>query len=349
MDTFFVKKLREFMRGKINPSQLENSDDSVTVRKYNSAMPPQSELIINYNDFEELLRTIGLREDDIHFYNNVNNPYYSGELQSYDSSEDDFLQGYGPWYYLDSDNEEQIEKIAKIIFDKRLNLGDEDSKGDFARRLRNLYPKVFNEIVSDYTHERNNELRTSASNVIDAEIDNILEEFDFKLVGDGIKTTAVNLFGLYAKSGTLDATPKKLIKYVLEDSDSDIGGWYDNLHDMSTDTNFDQEGFNRQISTTLDNLVDELYDVDKNPELTEFLKTYERITSKFVIDKWYPLPKDKTKKVDFKIVLLDPKTNKVIVSLRKDLKKKELKLSEQNFYNLLYQPELFQFGEIHNF
>lgn len=349
MSTFFVKKLREFMRGKITPYQLQDSDNSVIVRKYVPNMPAQSELVISFDDYDELLKAIGLREDDIHFYHNVKNPYYSGELLSSDSFEDDFLQGYGPWYHFNEENEEKIQKIAKIIFPGKLDLNDEDSKGEFARKLKNIFRRSFEDIVSDYSNERNNELRISAESHIDSEIENILDEFDFKLSGDGIKTTAVNLFGLYAKTGMLDAPPKKLIKYAIEDLDNQIGGWYENLYDMSTDTNFDQEGFNNEVSRTLDSLIDDVYDEDKNPNISEFLKVYERITKKFTLGKWYNLPKDKTKEVDFKISSLDPETNKVLVELRKGLKRKNLKLSEQNFYNLLYQPELFQFGELHDF
>jgi hypothetical protein len=37
---------------------------------------------------------------------------------------------------------------------------------------------------------------------------------------------------------------------------------------------------------------------------------------------------------------------KVVVYLQKGLKAKTLKLSEENFYNLLYQPTLFNLDEI---
>jgi len=128
----------------------------------------------------------------------------------------------------------------------------------------------------------------------------------------------------------------------------DIGRWSENVWEFSDDKNFDKEGFNSQVSRDLDKLIDEIYDTDKFPYLKNYMEMEKRISSKFKIGKWFPLPKDKSKATEVKIKTLEPETNKIVVSIRKGLKMKEVKLSEQNFYNLLYQPELFQFGELYN-
>ena len=86
-------------------------------------------------------------------------------------------------------------------------------------------------------------------------------------------------------------------------------------------------------------------------ENPEFLKIIEKINKKFQTGHkgaTYVLPKDKTQKVTFRITGFDIPNSKIIVLLRKGLKQRELKLSADNFYKLLYQPELFEFGELYN-
>lgn len=348
MSTYFIKKLREFMRGQASPRDLEGVDDSVTVKRFNQNMPAQSDLAFEFKDFDQVLKAIGLKEDDLSFYYSVKNPYYSHELFDHHTSEDDFSQGYGAWNYFDSENQKKLEKIAKIILPTNFDLNSFTFKEEFARKLKNTFKKSFEEICNDYAIERNNELITSAEKYIDDEINDVLDETDFRLSGDRVITTAANLFGWYVKMNLLHESPKKVILESLKSIDKDMGYFYENLYEISNDKNFDEEGFNITVSKTLDEIIDKLYDEDENPRLADYLKMSERILSKFQFNKWYNLPKDRTKTVDFSIQSLEPETNKIVVALRKGLKRTQLKLTEQNFYNLLYQPELFQFGELHN-
>jgi hypothetical protein len=71
-----------------------------------------------------------------------------------------------------------------------------------------------------------------------------------------------------------------------------------------------------------------------------------RIEKKFKTGEWYFLPKDKTKQTRFKVEGFEFPNMKISVLLQKGLKQKIVSLSEQNFYNLLYQPSLFSLDEI---
>ena len=71
----------------------------------------------------------------------------------------------------------------------------------------------------------------------------------------------------------------------------------------------------------------------------------DRIVKKYGSEKWHNLPK-KPKEVRFKVTGFDKNPNKIEVKLQKGLKERSLKLSEENFYNLLYQPTLFNFDDI---
>jgi hypothetical protein len=70
----------------------------------------------------------------------------------------------------------------------------------------------------------------------------------------------------------------------------------------------------------------------------------DRLSRKFQLNKWFNLPKKR--EVRFAIENFEMNPNKVVVRLQKDLKQRTLKLSEENFYHLLYQPTLFNLEEI---
>jgi hypothetical protein len=70
------------------------------------------------------------------------------------------------------------------------------------------------------------------------------------------------------------------------------------------------------------------------------LEFRKRILSKYKIDVWYELPKDKKK--SFKIKEFDKDDMTVSVEMRTPEGRFETKkYPEENFYYLLHQPELF--------
>ena len=81
-------------------------------------------------------------------------------------------------------------------------------------------------------------------------------------------------------------------------------------------------------------------------DINDFTSMTARIEKKFETGKWYILPKDTTKQTRFKVEGFEFPNMKISVSLQKGLKQKTVLLSEQNFYNLLYQPSLFSLDEI---
>ena len=80
--------------------------------------------------------------------------------------------------------------------------------------------------------------------------------------------------------------------------------------------------------------------------IDDFTEMTSRVTKKFNQDEWNVLPKDPKKQTRFKIEGFDFPEMKVRVSLSKGLQQKTVALSEDNFYNLLYQPTLFNLDEI---
>jgi hypothetical protein len=98
----------------------------------------------------------------------------------------------------------------------------------------------------------------------------------------------------------------------------------------------------------LDEILEELDSdtEDITNSLGEFLEFRNRIVSKFKPNKWYELPKNK--KINFRIEKFNRDDNKIGVRIQHPSEGyRSIWLSEENFNNLLYQPELFKFGEVY--
>ena len=107
---------------------------------------------------------------------------------------------------------------------------------------------------------------------------------------------------------------------------SSIGGWADVMYEYHNDENWDDKGFNNYVENKLDDIYDSIENdfEGKMSSINEFLA----------------LPKEP--KVQFRIEGFDKDGNRVILLLMHPTKgTQKISLSEENFNNLLYQPELF--------
>jgi hypothetical protein len=135
---------------------------------------------------------------------------------------------------------------------------------------------------------------------------------------------------------------------ILEKSgnSSNLGGWDELRYTGNFEIN--TKRFNDNVSKQLDDIIET---IEEDENINEFVKMTKRISSKFDVGfgKWSPLPKNK--KIMYNITGFDRDGNKIDVRLRKMYKDsyqfRELKLTEENFYYLLFQPTLFKFDEIY--
>jgi hypothetical protein len=136
-----------------------------------------------------------------------------------------------------------------------------------------------------------------------------------------------------------------LFNQIVENNGKSIGGWYDNSYDFRDDDNFDKESFNRTVERNFDEILEKIEESSdlEGGGLKNFIEMISRIKSKFKLNIWYKLPKDKS--VNFKISGFDRDKMKINLLLNKSDKGpysgKSISLSEENFYKLLYQKELF--------
>jgi hypothetical protein len=140
---------------------------------------------------------------------------------------------------------------------------------------------------------------------------------------------------------------KQLLEKVFE-SDKQYFGWNDDIYEYANDDDFDSVSFNKYAGRILDSILDRIVDAGEElgVDINDFTSMTARIEKKFKTGEWYILPKDTTKQTRFKVVGFEFPNMKISVLLQKGLKQKIVSLSEQNFYNLLYQPSLFSLDEI---
>ena len=168
-----------------------------------------------------------------------------------------------------------------------------------------------------------------------------------KHFGDSIVSIeAKKLFDFYLKKGLPHFPVTALLKKYFDDVSYNLGGWSDYIWEYSDPNLFDTEGLNRSISSDLDGILEKLE--DNSEQTKKFKEMVDRITKKYPLGNIFRLPKDRNKKYEFIVKGFDLKEMKIIISLIWGLKTKTLKLTEENFNHLLYQPELFNFEDVHN-
>ena len=342
----FLKTLRDFVRGKVSSGDLEDSDDAILNVKVGDPLG-QSIITIDFGSDEKVYNSMDLSDDDIWFLNAMNS-YYSDYnfIDSY-QIESDFKDGYTVYQDLDKENREKIKQIASIIIpNKEYDMDGEDYRIELSKTLLDLFPKQMDYILGEYHSEKENEMQTTAKEGISKEMENFFESIGFsvKRQYDELNTTAANLLMWAARLNIQKIDAISLFNRIVEfNGTGRLGGWYENTYEFQDDKNFDSISFNRRASNELDDIIEKM---ESDNNIQDFLDFRRRIESKYKMNTWYALPKDK--EIKFKIFGFHRETMKVDVQITANFKgSKSFSLSEQGFQNLLYQPELFDlFGDL---
>ena len=337
----FIKTLKEYSRGKIDIYDLRESDSSISrVKEYRP--PGQSEIVIEYGNDDEFLSQLDLDDDDIWFLNAMTSSYSDYEFMDIYTVQEDFKNGYIFNYDLDEENRETFKKIAEIVYpEKEYDIEDEDYRVELNNRLIDTFPNEIDWILSDYHSEKNSEMYSVAKEEVIDELNSVLEDSGLEIYSsyDSIVTTVANLLSWSARLGIYKTDAKSLVNQILEVTNTGrIGGWMESQYEYQNPEYFDSASFNRTVSRQFDEILEK---IGEDENISEFLQLRNRIIKKFKLQTWYGLPKDET--IRFSIQGFDKDENKIIVITNKKNGNliKKLSLSEENFYNLLYQPELF--------
>ena len=342
----FIKKLREFTKGKINSRELEESDDSILQVKPSDPLG-QSTIVVDFGDDERFFKNFDVSEDDTWFMNAISSSYSDYEFIDSYQVEEDFKEGYIVFGDLNDENKEKLQQIAELILpSKEFDLNSDEYRQELSATLLDLFERETDNILSDYFVEKNREMVITARDSIEKEINDVLESAGFTLKRryDEITTTAANLVMWSTRLGINKTDVISLFNQIVESNGGSIGGWAEDQYEYQDYENFDSDSFNREVERQFDSILEKIE--DDGTQINEFIDLRKRILSKYKMNTWFELPKDKS--IKFKIKNFDRDDMKIIVLLNKQFKsEKTLSLTEEQFNYLLYQPELFDlFGEV---
>ena len=346
----FIKSLREFSRGKIDYRELEDSDDAILKVKPSDPLG-QSTIVIDFDEDDKFFKTLDISEDDQWFLSAINSSYGGYEFMDSYQVEQDFKDGYVVYGDLNEENKEKLKEIAELILPgEEFDLDKDEYRVRLSETLLDLFDDEIDWILGDYTSEKNSEMLTTARNSIENEVNNFLESIGFTLVRDydQIATTAANLLMWSARLQLPKIDIISLFNQIVEYSGTGrLGGWHEDSYEYQDYENFDLISFNNSVERRFEKILEKL-DEDEDvggEKIKEFLGLRGRIVKKFGLNKWNKLPSDKN--VSFKVEGFDREDMKVTIMLEKQSKgMRRLKLSEENFNNLLYSPQLFDLFEV---
>jgi hypothetical protein len=346
----FIKALRNFSKGKIDSRELEDSDDSILKVKL-SDPPGQSTIVINFDEDEKFFKALDISEDDLWFLNAINSHYNSYDFMDSYQIEQDFKEGYVIYGELNEENNKKLKEIAELILpEEEFNMDNDDYRIKLSETLLSLFDSEMDWILGDYHTEKNSEMLETARTSIEKEINGFLESIGFIIYReyDEIATTPANLLMWSARLQLPKIDAISLFNQIIEYTGTGkLGGWSENSYEYQDSDNFDSNAFNNTVERQFDKILEKLdEDEDAGGEkIKEFLGFRNRIVKKFGINKWNKLPIDKN--VGFKVENFDRENMRVIIMIEKQYKgMRRLKLSEENFNNLLYSPQLFDLFEV---
>lgn len=343
-DTFMA--LRDYVKGKIPKWELEDSDPNIYSVREDRSNPGQSVIRIEFDNDDKFWKSADLHEDDVWFMKMINSSYSDYEFMDSYSITDDFRNGYTIFGELNEDNIEKLKRISRYIFPKKFDLENEDFRSEFAKKLLSSFKRETEDILDDYHTEKNREMTQSAQEGINKELTNYFNDFGFTYVSyDEFTTTVANLVMWYIRENALQLSINELLPKIFSTNSTQIGGWHENSYEYQDSEKFDSHSFNNYVERKLDEIIEKIEDGDnENFNIQDYLDMVSRVSKKFEIGIWHNLPKKKD--VRFYIENFEMNPNKVIVKLSKAQKQRVLKLTEDNFYHLLYQPTLFNLEEI---
>lgn len=322
----------------IPTNHLERLDNLIYSYKFNSSSPGKSLIRLDFND-EDYWGLFDLTDDDIWFASNIYS-YYSGfEIESYDTSKNDWDEGYLIKEFSD-ENLSKVSDILKLISPEIYKLRNDDEYHRASKILSTMFERQVDNIISEYNTEKNNCLSRSAQDMIESESCNVFQTYGIfsKNCYNKYFTTVSILLAIYSMVKDTSLSIYDVLKYVGHNFLSVDGGWYEFMYDLSCD-DFDKDSFNRNVEYQLEKMMDMLLDDEDYVDLKTFMESVIPILDKYDINVWYDTPKDR--KISFKISEIDTEKQVIVVEVSKNREIESRSYSADDFNLLLYHPELF--------
>jgi hypothetical protein len=342
-DKNLVVGLRNFSKGRISKDELYRLDDSIYDIDVNEPLG-QSIITIQFEDDKELFKELDIDEQDIWFMQAING-YQGYEFMEAYQVEQDFKDGYGIYYDLNTENVETLYGIATTILpNKEFNIEDEEYKTDLSRMLLDLFPDEMDYIFGDFAAEKDSEMNAVAKEAIKDEFERPLEESGINLNYDmdEVDITLADLYLGALQLNMFNSDAKEIIVAMMQKAlGGNVGGWYENSYEFQDESKFDSKSFNNSVAYQFEKILKKLDErSDEEYTVQDFVEFRDRVTSKYKLKAWYTNPKDDN------IIFLIDSFDVGSMSVRLNVKTKDnglfkqLRLDEEQFNNFLYQYSL---------
>ena len=345
LETFTA--LIKYAKRKITKDELLSSDKLFSYMREDRSTPGQSVIDVGFRNQQDFLEALGLSEDDVWFYQVINSPYPDYEFLDHYSSTEDFMEGYSFYYTLDDENKELLSQISQAILPMKVDFSDDEYRKELSHKLMDNFGNKIKYVIEDYVYEKNHAFMRSISKAMNKEMDEYFAELGIDAYREGFRITVADLITLYVKEGELHIPLKELLEKIFSRKDAP-GGWQEDFYTYEDPDDFDSDGFNKTANNIFSEILETIEEEgeEEGVDIKDFTDMTSRILKKFRQEEFYFLPKDSKKETRFQIEGFKFPEMKVVVTLQKGLNQTTITVSEQNFYNLLYQPSLFSLDEI---
>jgi hypothetical protein len=303
--------------------------------------PEKSKITLTFRNDSEYFELFDLGDQGKWYVNAIFDHYGNG--YDFVDWDDDYnwKEGY-VLYDFNDENKQKVNDILKYIAPNLTMDGEIETNAKIAVAMDEFFPKISQDIYNEYNSETNNGKNAAQREEIKDELCDIFRPYGLMKLSCFYKyiTTVrilIKLFERYGTNMTLEEVLKELGHSI------EVQDFYEYAYEVEAYEHFDGESFNRSVSYSLDKIIDELEDSDNFLNMAEFKEIVSEIGKKYSYSGRYKFPKDENRW--FEIVTVDPKTNLLNIktgSYSGDYKIQHTEKTLEDFYTLIYHPELFK-------
>ena len=298
-----------------DPNWNENGgDDLIGEIKFNEKFPNSSIVTILFEKDEDFLDVFDIGDEDKYEWNlHMSNyggydNYYQDERYIEDWDNGDFIN-----YAISDENSNSIYNIVKTFYPSISN----DNNEKISQAMSNINIDFVNTIVSEYTTEFEDCVYNTIKDTIRSEFVNPFMKFGIKEINFGYKfqTTVGVLLTWYKQTKSENEDLKTLLTTLIEKLDKNNynrGGWDELRYNTNCDVDYDK--FQSFVANELEKVYEGFDDDERFTNYNEFINIQQKVDKEYGFDNWLPIKTDKNKM--FKVDKIDPKTNKIIISIR---------------------------------
>jgi len=326
--------------------QLQRHDDLISGFKFKEKSPGNSMVSLTFANESKFFELFGFDENDMWALNVIMSRYGADDVfYSSDYAYSDWKEGYLIREFSNK-NMDKVKEIISYLEPSMLPI-KEDKLEDISQTLFKTFESECESFINDYSSMMNNCKQSAALDDVYDDLGDVLIKYGMLTKTPLYKyyTTVSTLLALYDMTGVKDGSITDVLTKLLNDSHG--GGWSDSLYEYDC-KDFGSEEFNNGVSWELDKMLEQLLDSDKFANLEVYRKALS-ILDKYTIGFTYELPRNKKEK--FKIMNLDPVTNKFTIRYFSSENTSgigtrnnpgELRsFTLDEFNNFLHTPELF--------